>query len=94
MCILGYHAIDDITLRKGQCDSKPSELPPSDKPPVETKLSCDFEDGSLCGWIQKYDDDGKWILSSGVGLNNSFGPVNDHTTHLTNGKSYSRGLVS
>ena len=77
--------MDDIELSIGYCqDVIPS---PSPTPPTEEKpLTCNFEKNSLCGWSQSQIDQADWILTSGMMMNETLGPLVDHTTTLANGK--------
>ncbi|PVD33468.1 hypothetical protein C0Q70_04724 [Pomacea canaliculata] len=43
-------------------------------------LGCDFEDSSLCGWIQDANDDFDWTWTSGTTPTTGTGPEGDHTT--------------
>ena len=51
--------------------------------------SCDFEDGSLCGWQSDPKSDFDWVIESGPGSNWPLsGPPNDHTQGSLVGKFF------
>lgn len=84
-----FSALDDMLLAPGRCHSGgTTETPPTGTPPPEQQLTCTFEDDSLCGWAQDQGDARDWVLTTGKGVDSTYGPLVDHTTHLSDGKSF------
>ncbi|XP_038052763.1 MAM and LDL-receptor class A domain-containing protein 2-like [Patiria miniata] len=67
-------AIDDINLQTGVCER-------------DTSFNCNFEEGSLCGWVKPPtgSDDTDWLLQRGATYTASTGPIVDHTTGTIEG---------
>ncbi|XP_038053329.1 MAM and LDL-receptor class A domain-containing protein 1-like [Patiria miniata] len=65
-------AIDDINLQTGVCER-------------DTSFNCNFEEGSLCGWVKPPtgSDDTDWLLQRGATYTPKTGPIVDHTTGST-----------
>ncbi|KAG7165100.1 MAM and LDL-receptor class A domain-containing protein 2-like 1, partial [Homarus americanus] len=92
-----YNALDDLDLYSGECKSHGTTLEPTATPPPDTQLTCTFEGGTLCGWLQDSTDGRDWTLSTGEIVHSKLGPEVDHTTHLSGGHFIlvkSAGLIS
>ncbi|XP_035827615.1 MAM and LDL-receptor class A domain-containing protein 1 [Aplysia californica] len=66
----GDIAVDDIKLVAGLCTSSAGSKSP---------INCDFEDSSLCGYIQDPNDDGDWRRNTMSTGSTGTGPTSDHT---------------
>ncbi|CAK8676682.1 unnamed protein product [Clavelina lepadiformis] len=64
-------ALDDVNIKHGAC---PKPL-----------FQCDFDQGSLCGFIQDSDDDFDWIPNSGATSSADTGPIADNTLENSSG---------
>jgi len=60
----GFVGIDDVTIKKGVC-----------RPAID----CDFEDYTICSWLQYRQDDFDWLLNQGRTDSTNTGPHVDHT---------------
>lgn len=77
-----------MVLTPGRCDSGVTTVTPTTGPPPPDKqLTCTFEDGTVCDWAQDQGDDRDWKVTTGEGVDSTYGPFVDHTTHLSDGKS-------
>ncbi|KAK7069144.1 hypothetical protein SK128_025183 [Halocaridina rubra] len=77
-----FSAIDDIQLTPGECGITGTTIPPTGTPAPDSKLTCSFEDGTLCNWSQN----DVWTLKTGFEEEGSIhGPFVDHTTALSSG---------
>ncbi|XP_019632083.1 PREDICTED: MAM and LDL-receptor class A domain-containing protein 2-like [Branchiostoma belcheri] len=64
----GDIALDDITMSTGPCTTG-----------TTYGINCDFEDSTLCGYVQKTDDQFDWTWQTGSTGTSNTGPQNDHT---------------
>lgn len=88
---VAFSALDDFELKPGRCISGGTTAqPPLSTPTPDPELTCDFEDGTMCGWVQSLGDGGDWMMSTGDVMNSNLGPLVDHTTHLSPGKYFIR----
>ncbi len=60
----GYVGIDDVVIKKGKCSPA---------------IDCDFEEYSICSWLQYRQDDFDWLLNQGKTDTTKTGPHVDHT---------------
>lgn len=55
--------------------------------------NCDFDDGTMCTWVNLRTDDFDWLIGSG-GTGTTFtGPSSDHTQGSSSGGGQSPGTV-
>ncbi|XP_066300034.1 MAM and LDL-receptor class A domain-containing protein 1-like [Branchiostoma lanceolatum] len=64
----GDIALDDITMTTGPCTSG-----------TTYGINCDFEDSTICGYVQKTDDQFDWTWQTGSTGTSNTGPQSDHT---------------
>ncbi|CAF4466629.1 unnamed protein product, partial [Rotaria magnacalcarata] len=62
----GFVAIDDSTVKEGECSSRSNE--------------CTFDDNTYCSWTNAADNQFDWILRNGSTPSLDTGPNGDHTT--------------
>ncbi|CAL4063834.1 unnamed protein product, partial [Meganyctiphanes norvegica] len=77
-------ALDDFDMYPGKCRWIGTTTSPATTAVPDLELTCDFESGYLCGWMQDNEDNGDWEFSTGS-LTNVNGPHVDHSTHLSEG---------
>ncbi|XP_033116790.1 MAM and LDL-receptor class A domain-containing protein 1-like [Anneissia japonica] len=63
---VGGVAIDDVSIRRGNCEIVPTS--PAPEPKTVLEADCGFESNDLCGYIQDVNDDFDWTLMTGVEL--------------------------
>ena len=77
-----FSAIDDIRLDPKECWEVATTVAPTGTPKPDIELTCDFEDGSSCGW--SISD--IWDLETGHHEEGTAdGPFVDDTTKLSSG---------
>ncbi|XP_025084894.1 MAM and LDL-receptor class A domain-containing protein 2-like isoform X1 [Pomacea canaliculata] len=85
---LGDIAIDDVSVRPGNCTGPPSA---TDNPGIlevtypPTKYDCTFDQASICTWTQDTMDSFNWTLHHGTTSKLQPGPNSDHTQQNTDG---------
>ena len=70
---MGDIALDDITVRDGQCPAQ---------------VQCSFEDVKLCGWSNIHGDNFDWTRANGYTASANTGPPFDHTYGTKQGKDW------
>ncbi|XP_025085553.1 MAM and LDL-receptor class A domain-containing protein 1-like [Pomacea canaliculata] len=83
----GDIAIDDVSVKPGNCTGPPA----TDNPGISqvtyapTKYDCNFDQASICNWIQDITDNFNWTLHHGATASLQTGPSYDHTQQNING---------
>lgn len=79
----GDISIDDVILRDGPCNPKPTTVGPS-APPHMLMSKCTFQTG-YCGMTQSKADQFDWTRKFGSTTSGRTGPKSDHTTGTSKG---------
>eukprot|EP00116_Pleurobrachia_bachei_P000447 sb/3460709/ len=66
-----------------ECDFEKNCKDGSDE--ADCPVACDFEGGSLCGWINDHTADQEWVVHQGPTNSDHTGPNNDHTKNDADG---------